>query len=158
MYHMKEDHSRRNRRLFWIAPVALLLVAGIPFALARPARGKQEKTELQQHMGKNQRAFLRIRKWSKDSEKNAKTLEQVLTLQQEFLHAKSLVPKRAYALEGEEKKKFILAYRKGIIKVIGLTLKLETQLLDDDNKAAQETVKEMMEHQRRSHGQFKEED
>jgi len=105
-----------------------------------------------------QKAFLRIRKWSKDPAKNAKTLEQVVTLQQEFLHAKSLVPKMAAGLGDEKKKTFILAYRKGIIKMISLTLKLETQLLDGDNKAAQETVKEMLEHQRQSHEKFKEKD
>ncbi len=151
---MKRNHPQRNRRFSWIL-LALLLVAGIPFALATPV---QDKTELQQHMGKNQKAILRIRRWSKDAEKNAKTLEQVVSLQQEFLHAKSLVPKKAEGLGDEEKKKFILAYRKGIIKMISLTLKLETQLLDGDNKAAQETVKEMLEHQRQSHEKFKEED
>ena len=152
---MKRNRPHRNRRLFWIAPLALLLVAGIPFALAEPA---QDETELQKHMGKNMKAFLRIRKWSKDPEKNAKTLEQVVVLQQEFLQAKSLVPKKAAGLGDEEKKTFILAYRKGIIKMISLALKLETQLLDGDNKAAQETVREMLEHQRQSHEKFKEED
>ncbi len=151
---MKRNHPQRNRRFFWIL-LALLLVAGIPFALATPV---QDKTELQQHMGKNQKAFLRIRKWSKDPEKNAKTLEQVVILQQEFLHAKSLVPKKAAGLGDEEKKTFILAYRKGIIKMISLALKLETQLLDGDNKAAQETVKEMLEHLRQSHEKFKKKD
>ena len=152
---MRRDHPHRNRRLFWVAPLALLLIAGIPFALAGPA---QDKTKLQQHMGKNQKSFLRIRKWSKDPEKNARTLEQVVILQQEFLHAKSLVPKKAGGLGGEERKTFILAYRKGIIKMISLALKLETQILDGDNEAAQQTVKEMLDHQRQSHGKFKEED
>ncbi len=152
---MKRNYPHRNRRLLWIAPLALLLVAGIPYALATTA---QDKTELQQHMGKNQKAFLRIRRWSKDPEKNAKTLEQVVVLQQEFLHAKSLVPKKAEGLGDEEKKTFIRAFRKGIIKMISLALKLETQLLDGDNKAAQETVKEMLDHQRQSHEKFKGED
>ncbi len=152
---MKRNHPHLNRRLFWIAPLALLLVAGMPSASARPA---QDKTELQKHMGKNMKAFLRIRKWSKDPEKNAKTLEQVVSLQQEFLQAKSLVPKKAEGLGADEKKKFILEYRKGIIKMISLTLKLETDLLDGDNKAAQETVLKMLEHMRQSHEKFKGED
>ena len=85
-------------------------------------------------------------------------VEQVVILQQEFLHAKSLVPKRANGLGDEEKNKFVLGYRKGIIKMIRLTLKLETQLLDGDNQAAQKTVKEMLDHQRQSHEKFKGED
>ncbi len=152
---MQRNQPHRNRRLLWIAPLALLLAAGIPIALARPA---QDKTELQQHMGKNQKSFLRIRKWSKDPEKNAKTLDQVVMIQQEFLHAKLLVPKKAEGLGDKEKKTFILAFRKGIIKMISLALKMETQLLDGDNKAAQETVKEMLDHQRQSHEKFKGED
>ena len=152
---MNRNNHHRNRRLLWIAPLALLLVAGIPLGLADPA---QDKTELQKHMGKNQKAFLRIRKWSKDPEKNTKTLEQVSILQQEFLHAKSLVPKKADGLGDEEKKTFTLAYRKEIIKMITLALKLETQLLDGDNKSAQATVKEMLNHQRQSHEKFKAKD
>ena len=109
-------------------------------------------------MGKAQKAFLRIRKWSKDPNKNAKTLEQVTILQQQFLQAKSLVPRKANRLGDGEKKAFTLAYRKGIIKMISLALKLETQLLDGNNKPAQETLAEMLKVQRQSHDRFKQED
>ena len=146
---------RRARHLLWAAPVALLLAAGIPLALAEPT---QDKSELQKHMAKNQKAFLRIRKWSKDPKLNVKTLAQVSVLQQELLHAKSLVPKRAKGLGDKEKKAFILAYRKGIIKMINLTLKLETHLLEGKDKLVQKAVKELLEHLRKSHEKFKKED
>ena len=68
------------------------------------------------------------------------------------------MPKKVDGLGDEEKRALTLAYRKGIIKMISLTLKLETQLLDGDNKLAQATVKEMLDHQRQSHEKFKEED
>ena len=114
---MKGPHPRSTRHPYWIIPLALLLITGAPAASESPA---QDETKLQEHMGKNQRAFLRIRKWAKDPAKNEKTLEQIVSLQGEFLQAKSLIPKKASTLTGKERAAFLTAYRKGIIEMISM--------------------------------------
>jgi len=118
-----------------ISVCALLGAALWPAATTAQDRAeKPEKTELQLAMRSVMGLTKSLRSSLGDPEQKATALEQLDALQAALVTAKSQIPSKAAALEGDALTRFTSGYRKKMISMLSAVLDLEGMVLEDAEK------------------------
>lgn len=143
--------------------LALALVSAGLFSLLQPvavADGPARRASLDDDIGKHMsavnRAMRKVKRYLADEANNAKSLENVVIAQREFLAVKVLVPDKVEKLDAREKTKQTAVFRKMCIQVVEHMLALERALIDGDMDAAKAAYRKVMSLEEKGHALFSE--
>jgi len=129
--------------------------AAAPAAPAAPAKPERPETELEQTMGKMNKAWRQVRKAAKDGKLSPATAPLVATVRVNATAAAKLTP----ALEAEQpvgaRAKFQADYQAQIKKLTDLLTKLESALTANDTAAATKLVGEVSDLMKSGHHDFR---
>ncbi len=142
------------RRLILTALATALVVCTTAFVTS-PAQDKDD-TELTKHMKVINTSMRKLRAALKNPERHAEALELVLSMQEHALASKKLEPELMATIKGEdEKKKFLIDYRKSMHEFINHMFTYEVAILEGDIDAAKAVHKKLLKGKSPAHKKFK---
>ena len=134
-----------------IFAIAALMIGG---GLSAPAASSDD-TPLQESMGALNSGLRSFRRALKaDSPDKEAALRQVIAMQAATHTSKLETPEKAAALSTEEGRELTKGYRKDLIEMQQELLKLEVLILDEDYKAADGSIRRLMEMKKAGHDKY----
>ena len=126
----------------------------------KPEQPKQEKpkhedTELEKSMQTLGKAWKKLRKQADKPDKNASSLELLVTIQAAAKKNLTLTPDLARDQPADKRDAFIAGYQKGMKEMIAAFDQLEAALKANDNKAAVDLVAKIGGMQKEGHKAYK---
>ena len=122
-------------------PALLAAVLAFAFVATPTVRAADDETPLAKAMDEMGDHYKAIKKIIKDPSKNAETLALIDKSLAAALISKVSIPTVIEKAPEAEKAKMIVGYRKMMYRVIATYIKLENEILDNNNEAAADTLK-----------------
>ncbi len=142
-----------NRRLTGLQVFGFAVLA-VPAALALFAEPPKKSPGIKTEMSKMKDGLKALSKDLADPKKTAACLDTVMSMEDAMQMCKLNEPPTAAKLEKEEKAKNIAEYKKALIGVQRDLLDLETAILDNDMKKAQELADKVASDKGPAHEKF----
>jgi len=123
--------------------------------LSTSARGEADDTPLQEAMGDLNSGLRSFRKAIKgESPDKEAALTKILSMQAAIQSSKVETPEKAAGMSAEEGRELTKSYRKDLIALQKELLSLEALIVDDDFKAADGSIRRMLEMKKAGHDKY----
>lgn len=115
---------------------------------------KKAKSELNKQMEQIDDGMKRLKRTLRKADANPESLEQVTRIETAALACKGMTPSTATTQPAANQTEFVSSYRKQMAHLIETMCKMETALIDNDNKAAQDLYKGLKDQEEAGHDKF----
>jgi hypothetical protein len=148
---------RYQQRLYFLIGLMIAVAAGswpLIFSPRAGAEEKKQKTELNKQMEVIDEGMKKLKRALRKPDQNAVSLQLITKIEEAAVACKGMTPSRATTLPSDQIPSFVVDYRKQMIALVESMCKMESALLDGDNKKAQAVYKELKTQEDDGHDKF----